>query len=405
MRQRHSVARVTVVSLALSCACVPPIHAETPTDSATNAATTTPFQSRGLEDLLRSRPRLAEAADHSADHRFQVLLGVPDSSGTGWERREGFRVDAEYFYPASAIKPCIVLAALETLTELRASASTELDVRATFASTRRRSPIPIANLVRGALIVSDNDASNDLFDLTGFDGLHERLWNLGLTSARFRHRMGGSATDSVRITPRVELLPAAAVEKRPPVVIDAREGNLVLGKNEDAGVEVGESFVADGRVVQDPMSFEDKNRISIVDLQDAMVALMRPELRPADKRPNLGESERATIVGALTTLPRDWGMSASAEAEHKPLLPGLERVRPRASLTVASKSGRAFGFLVDNAYVADRKSGRSFFLTTAVYANANGRLNDDLYQYDALAYPLLADLGEIVARSVFDEAL
>ena len=44
---------------------------------------------------------------------MQVLVSVPAEGNAGWQRRDGFRVDAEYFYPASAIKLVEAVAALE----------------------------------------------------------------------------------------------------------------------------------------------------------------------------------------------------------------------------------------------------------------------------------------------------
>lgn len=43
-------------------------------------------------------------------------------------------------------------------------------------------------------------------------------------------------------------------------------------------------------------------------------------------------------------------------------------------------------------------SGRAFFLSAALYTNANGIIDDDIYEYD-LADVYLADLGEVLART------
>lgn len=403
MRIRRSWRTLSYAILSLSCACAEPIRAGLLHDrrSPPVAPRHAPFESPRIEALLRSRPRLVDAVNHAADYRFQVLLSVPKSNGAGWQRREGFRVDAEYFYPASAIKPCIAVAALETLGELRNSIAPGLDVRASFTSERRRSGVTVGMLLTGSLIVSDNDASDDLLDLASFDGLHRRMWRMGLSSVRVRHRMGSAPGDDARTTPRVELTPRGTDPS--PVVIPAQASTVDLGENQASGVQVGAQFIEGGHLVDGPMSFDDRNRISLVDLQDVMVAIARPDMRRPEQRTHLPESERSAIVDALSTLPRRWGMSAELEVEHKPLLPGIERVRARRHLKIASKSGRAFGFVVDNAYVVDRKSGRSFFLTVALYANANGRLNDDHYEYGSFAYPVIADVGEVAAHSVFDD--
>lgn len=39
-----------------------------------------------------------------------------------------------------------------------------------------------------------------------------------------------------------------------------------------------------------------------------------------------------------------------------------------------------------------------------LYTNADGVLNDDEYEYETVADPFLADLGEVVARAVWGVA-
>ncbi|HVJ92129.1 MAG TPA: serine hydrolase [Labilithrix sp.] len=353
-----------------------------------------------LERVLRKNSKLAPLVDQAAELRMQVLVSVVSPDGRGWQKREGFRVDAEYFYPASAIKLCSAVAALETLTELRESGAADLDVEAGFLSdavTKRRGTVTsVANLVSGALVMSDNDASNDLFDLAGFDGVHERMWRLGLSTFRMRHRLGAGFGD-IRVSPRVELLTGTR-----PVALPAREGKLDVEKNDQEGVLVGDSYLSGGVLVEEPMSFAEKNRISLADLQELLIAVMKPELR-STPGPRLGPAERELLVTSLSTLPSSRGLKASADAEHKPFLAGLSRVIPRGKLTLASKSGRAYGFLVENAYVLDERTGRSFFLAATLYANSNRRLNDDTYDYREVAYPALADLAEVVARYALEE--
>eukprot|EP01018_Ginkgo_biloba_P014895 Gb_40174 [translate_table: standard] len=82
-------------------------------------------------------------------------------------------------------------------------------------------------------------------------------------------------------------------------------------------------------------------------------------------------------------------------------LPGLSRVCHKGSLRIYNKGGRAYGFSIDNAYVFDIESGRSFFLSAVIYTNANGILNDDIYEYEEVADRVMADLAEVVARALW----
>ena len=71
---------------------------------------------------------------------------------------------------------------------------------------------------------------------------------------------------------------------------------------------------------------------------------------------------------------------------------------PRERLRVANKIGQAYGFTTENARVTDTVSGRAFFLAATLYTNEDGVLNDDLYEYETVALPFMADLGEAAAR-------
>ena len=76
-------------------------------------------------------------------------------------------------------------------------------------------------------------------------------------------------------------------------------------------------------------------------------------------------------------------------------------MRPRGHFDIHSKVGQAYGFLLGNAYIVDKDSGKAFFLTAVVYANPNEIMNDDVYAYDTIAFPALADVAEAACRHAF----
>jgi hypothetical protein len=127
------------------------------------------------------------------------------------------------------------------------------------------------------------------------------------------------------------------------------------------GVLVGDEYVSGRSVVSEPMSLEAKNRVALVDLQELLVAVVRPELRSA-RGASARHRGRAVLLEALATLPSERGARVKADTQHKPLRTGVARVVAGDDL-----------------------------------ANANGRV-DDVYDYATVAMPLLADIGERVAR-------
>jgi hypothetical protein len=169
-----------------------------------------------------------------------------------------------------------------------------------------------------------------------------------------------------------------------------------------------------------PKDFSAKQQASLVELQDLLMLVVRPDLDRKKKKKKKKKSVlRAPLV--LTHESRAFLLETMAmkttESENpkysppkyfsswnKFFLPGIVNARQRRSgkkslggglsLRVYNKLGQAYGFSLDNAYVEDAETGRSFFLTACLYTNRNGVLNDNRYEYESVAEPFLSQLAE-----------
>jgi hypothetical protein len=77
------------------------------------------------------------------------------------------------------------------------------------------------------------------------------------------------------------------------------------------------------------------------------------------------------------------------------------RRRRSLHIRVFNKVGEAYGYLIDDAYVADFDAGVEFLLTAVIQVNADQIYNDDLYEYEEVGRPFLARLG----RAVYEHEL
>jgi hypothetical protein len=113
--------------------------------------------------------------------------------------------NGRYFYPASTVKLPIALLALEWIAEqdvagLNASTIMLTDAATdwqTAQTTDLSSPtaLPsIAHYIKKILLVSDNDASNRLYELLGQDFINQRMLAKGLTHSVINHRLSLSLT-------------------------------------------------------------------------------------------------------------------------------------------------------------------------------------------------------------------
>lgn len=351
--------------------------------------------------------------DDPGARRAQVLVSWIETDDAGEPRlvRHGYRVDAEYFYPASSIKTCAAIAGLQWVgTVPGLERDTPLTYHPLFADEVREDrdesnldggAITIGHEVRKLAIVSDNRAFNRLYELVGHDELNMSMWAAGLRSVKIQHRLSEARTrEENRRAPRITVHAAQG-----DVTIPERVSALEL-RNEDLdGLLAGARHVAGGEVVERPFDFTHKNRISLVDLQDMLIGLVRPGLLPDMPEFGLSDEQREFLVQAMTELPREsanplYDVDEYPDGRMKLFLPGARRVAPDVRIT--NKIGRAYGFTIENAYLVDPATQRAFFLAAVLYTNPNETVNDGVYGYAELADPYFEALGEVLANELFD---
>jgi Beta-lactamase enzyme family len=386
-----------------------PARAEAPPPSAAapSPAAATPAGRDALMDKLLGggTAALKTVVATPEKYRFQVLYGVIGQGDKPTLERHAYRVDAEYFFPASSMKVPITLATYDRLAALHAKGITR-DASLRIHPVSGAAEPYVTTLAREtwrALIVSDNFSANRLLGFVGHREVHDTLWSLGLKSARIHSGFAtGADIDPAELSPRIEVTVAGggAIE------IPARRSDLVLPPTDAASLAIGQATIVDGRRVAGPLSFADKNALRLRELQDTLVRIMRPELLPGAPTDPMSKEDLTYVRLALGTLPSESGLAGFernvvADYQLSPFLRGIERVRARGHFQIFSKVGQAYGFLIGNAYVVDKDSGRAFFLTASVYANPDETMNDDTYAYDTISFPALADVGEAFCRHAF----
>jgi hypothetical protein len=248
----------------------------------------------------------------------------------------------------------------------------------------------VGSEIHKMLSYSDNDSYNRLWDIVGHQAINEEMVRLGFPAVRLHHRMNAPA-DKSRRTLRVVLLPPG---KRA-IVAQRRSSDFELPPTSAKKLSIGKGHNRGGKIVAEPLSFAQMNHVSLADLQRLMVALIHPD-QPGSVTLGLSDDQRAYVIKAMT---RRLDLRKHA-AVHGPLSPGVLEVLPPERVRYVGKSGRAYGFHIENAYLEDLETGRGLFVTVTVYANPNGILNDDDYGYDDTTKPLLSSLGEVLTREL-----
>lgn len=386
-----------------------------------------------LAALLAKNADIAHFMEDPEQYRLQVLVTLiePDgSTRTPLSARSkatasktppamtehGYRVDVEYVYPASAIKTFAAVSALRKLEGLRKEGHpVGLDTPVALCAGGKRGcktkdesnveggVITLGHEIRKMQLVSNNFSFNRLYDFVGHRELNEDLWALGFASMRMHHRLySGSDPLEQKKTPRIELRPVEG--KR--VVIPARTSTLSLPATKAKLLKIGKGYIDDATHsrVDEPMDFADKNYVSVRDLHRLTLALCRPDL-PGVPDLALAPADRDALISAMTEDPLAsknpvYTDENASGLRYHTMIKGMLRRMPLERILYTGKAGKAYGFHLDNAYIEDLESGRAMVVTVVGYANADGVLNDNVYEYDTVTRRLLLGLGELLASAV-----
>jgi len=316
---------------------------------------------------------------------------------------------ARYFYPASTVKLPVVLLALQKLNELKGKGINMNTTMLTEAAYSGQTAVfndpassdgspSIAQYIKKILMVSDNDAFNRLYEFLGQDYINKELNRKGYKDVRILHRLDIFLTEEEnRHTNPVKFIDGA--------------GKLLYSQDEQINSKtylprkdiLGKAFYKGGELINGPMDFSKKNRISLEDLHNILISIVFPEKVKSSQRFGITEEDRNFVLKYMSQYPSEsiyppYSADTSSywPAYCKFLLLGAAKEKPPEHIRVFNKSGDAYGHLIDMAYVADYKNKIEFFVSALIYCNSDGILNDDKYDYATVGLPFMKNLGKVI---------
>jgi Beta-lactamase enzyme family len=247
-------------------------------------------------------------------------------------------------------------------------------------------------------MVSDNDAYNRLYEFLGPRYINEQLHQKGYSDIQLRHRLQMALSeDENRHTNPIQFLGKNnELLYQQPMQFDTTQ--YAVRKD-----SIGKGYYSGGQLINSPMDFSAKNRISLEDLHTILISLVFPSKVTASKRMNLTEEDRNFVLKYMSQLPTESTYPPYADdttnyypAYCKFLLYGSEKGPLPKNIRVFNKVGDAYGQLLDVAYIVDFDKKIEFFLSAVIYCNSDGILNDDKYDYDTIGFPFMKHLGEVI---------
>lgn len=335
--------------------------------------------------LASEAPPIKTVMNDLKQYRPQILFTeIRRTSGGVSFVDYSFQVDdSAYFYPASTVKLPIALFALEKLNEeQKYTRQTPFYVEGDTLTTT------FSREIEKIFAVSDNDAYNRLFEYLGQDDINRRFAEKGL-KARIAHRLSVDDADNVTTKPLLFYLNDSTTEPTRPYINkpaqELRFNNSLTGKG----------YMENGFLIESPKDFSQKNYLPITSLHNLLKRLFFPEAFPGKEQFHLAEDERNFLIRCMKILPREAGYNPEEyyDSYVKFFLFGDSKEPIPNEVEIYNKVGEAYGYLTDCAYIVDKLRKKEYLLTATIYVNQDGIFNDDVYEYEEIGIPFLAELG------------
>lgn len=367
-----------------------------------------------IEKLLKKHPeRFSQILQNPEKYKVQVLYTKIDRNKNNVPHftTHGYRVNtSEYFYPASTVKLPAVAFALEKLNKLGIDKYTPMftdavrpEQTAVKTDTSAENGLPsVAHYAKKILLASDNDAFNRLYEFIGQQEFNDSLHSKGFKDSRMLHRLDSPiGPENNRYTNPIRFEKDGKIVFEQPAKYNEKEYNA------PSPVMLGNGYMKDGALVNEPFDFTKKNFFPLEEQHRLLKTLFFPDQVPASQRFNLTEEDYRFMYQYMSQFPVETSYPASYTDDYydgfvKFLLFGATKTRLPRHIRLFNKCGDAYGFLLDNAYVADFEKGIEFMVTAVIYCNEDGIFNDDKYDYETVGFPFMANLGKTIFEYELD---
>ena len=367
-----------------------------------------------LVALMKQNPNnYASLLADPAQYRIQILYTQinRDKNNIPHFKEYSYRLNPnEYFYPASTVKFPLSVLALEKLNDLKIIGLNKASTAIYDSVTARQETIynnpyaidgrqTIEQAIKEVLVVSDNNAANRLYEFLGQEYIHSQLANKGYPEVYIRNRLElGRTPVENRQTQSVQFYDANNK------LIYTQPAQNNTSKLPYYNVLIGNGYLnGQDSLINAPLNFSEKNRISLSDLHHIMQSVIFPDQIPKKQQFNLSNEDRNFLLQWMHTTPTESSYPTYDSSEYYPayakfIMLGSEKGPIPSNIKIFSKAGDAYGFLLDNTYIIDTDAKVEFMLSAVIYVNADGILNDNTYDYRTIGLPFMKNLGNTIYK-------
>jgi hypothetical protein len=371
-------------------------------------------QTSFLDSLLKNDlPAWSKVLNNPNKYKLQIIYTQinRDKKNKPKFTEYHFSLNKSYFYPASTVKLPIGLLALIKLEELKIPgldrSSTMLTDSMFYCQKKIKDDSisagtypTIENYIKRMFLVSDNFSFARVYEFVGHDYAHKKLEELGYKDIRLFNRLDGQCPgDTAKITPPVYFLnPQKDTIYKQTLTFNELKLAHPIKSSKSGSIYIN----GEGKRVYQPKDFSTHNYMHISDLHSIMRRIIfNDHLSQKEKLP-VSDDNREFMIRQLGLYPKEsdypvYDKKVFYDSFKKYFIYGSAIATIKQdSLRVINIVGRAYGFLIDCAYIIDFKNNIEYLLTASIYVNERNVIGGGRYEYDQIGLPFLKDLSLVL---------
>lgn len=342
-----------------------------------------------------------------ATFRYQIIYTQINRDKNGTPRFTNYKLNVDpnqYFNPASMVKMPLAFLSLEKLHELNKKdinkyttilfdSNYQRQVAMYADSTSKNKKPSIANFIKRAFLISENDPYNRMYQFVGQGDINRKLQQKGYGSTRITRQFMGYTEDQNRHTNGIRF-----VDENNNLLFQQAPQYNTDSFQFGAPILIGNAhWNSNDELIQGPFDFTKHNNISLEDMQKMLQAIIFPTYLPAKSRFNISEEDRLFLLQFLSQYPSETNYP-KYDTEHfydsyvKFFFQDSTHGMPK-NIRVFNKVGWAYGFLTDVSYVLDTVNNIDYMLSATIYVNSDGVVNDSKYDEATVGFPFLKQIG------------
>ena len=347
---------------------------------------------------------------HPEIYRYQVIYTQinRDKNNVPSFTNYYFNYDSlQYFNPASTVKMPLAFLSLEKLNQLKQKGVdmyTPMQYDSGYSrqtilhkdSTAKNGFPSIAQFIRKAFLVSDNDAYTRMYEFVGQQTTNRRLHEMGYPDMRITRRFMRMNADENRHTNPIRFIKpdGSLIYFQPPAYNNDSFDFSHINRMGNAYMNAQDSLI------NEPIDFTTANNVTVYHLQQMLQSVLFPNSVPVNRRFHLEKKDYDFLYRFLSQYPSEtdypkYDTGLYYDSYVKFFFRNESHTIPD-HIRVFNKVGWAYGCLTDVSYVADFKNKIEFMLTATIYVNSDGVMNDNKYDYDKIGYPFMYKLGQCI---------